>query len=139
MSTILRMAAGLQGGSTVRLVRPALLALALAACGHSEVEPRTPVNAQFNNPTCVDAPAIEDSFLEAFARSEAQASAHRPERPPSISLGEIGDSPLGTEPTPPHHLAAWEKPFPCDWTNTCSLRIVGWPAAARSPVLLAAP
>jgi hypothetical protein len=102
----------------VRLFGRTLLAFALAACAPSEVEPRTPVNAQFIDPACVDAPAIEDGFPEAFATTQTQGS-RRLEHPLSISLGEIGDSPLGTEPTPPHRLANWERPFPCDWTNTC--------------------
>src|SRR5258708_24140452 len=91
MSVISRLAARLQRSSLVRLVRRAFVALALSACGPSEVAPRTPLNAQFIDPTCVDAPAIEDSFPEAVARSQAQASARRPERPPSISLCENGD------------------------------------------------
>jgi len=125
------MAARLQRGPLVRLVRRAIPALALAACGPSEVEPRTPVNAQLLDPTCVDAPAIEDSFSETIARSEAHASARRSERPPSVSLGEIGDWPLGTEPTPPHRVPEWEQPFPCDWTNTCYMPFVGWPVTVR--------
>jgi hypothetical protein len=124
------MAAHLQRGLLVCLVRRAFVALALSACGPSEIEPRTPVNAQFIDPTCVDAPAIEDGFPEALARSQARASARRPERPPSVSLGEIGDSPLGTEPTPPHRLPDWEQPFPCDWTNTCYVPRVNSPVAA---------
>jgi hypothetical protein len=133
-----RLAARLQRGPLVRLVRRTLLALTLAACGPSEVEPRTPVNAQFIDPTCIDAPAIEDGFPEALARSQMQGS-RRLERPLSISLGEIGDSPLGTEPTPPHRLANWEQPFPCDWTNTCYVPFVSRPATVGYYALPVAP
>jgi hypothetical protein len=135
---ISRMAGPLQGDPLVRLVRRAIVALTLAACGPSEIEPRTPVNAQFIDPTYVDAPAIEDSFPEVLAKSQTQGS-RRPERPPSISLGEIGDSPLGTEPTPPHHLADWEQPFPCDWTNTCYVPFVSWRASVQERALPVAP
>ncbi|MGH7436604.1 MAG: hypothetical protein ACRENE_13100 [Polyangiaceae bacterium] len=63
------------------------------------------------------APAIEDGFAEVFGRGASNA--YPTERPTSVSLGMIGDSPIGVEPSPPHRLAAWEQPFPCDWTNTC--------------------
>jgi hypothetical protein len=48
--------------------------------------------------------------------------------PRSIDLGAIGDGPLNQEPIP-HHPAEWEKPFPCDWTNTCfrpAVVVVPW-------------
>jgi hypothetical protein len=108
----------------------AALAFALAACGPSEIEPQTPVNAQFIDPACVDAPAIEDGFPEALARSEALGRSRRAERPRSVSLGEIGDSPIGLEPNPPHRVPEWEQAFPCDWTNTCyAPRVFVWPGA----------
>ncbi len=88
------------------------------------------MNAQFIDPACVDAPAIEDGFPEALARSEALGPSRRAERPRSVSLGEIGDSPLGLEPNPPHRVPEWEQPFPCDWTNTCyAQRVFVWPGA----------
>jgi hypothetical protein len=91
--------------------------MALACGGESELAPRTPVNAQHAEPTCVTAPALQDGFPAAFAQSQLD-DPYRVETPPSIDLGYVGDGPLNQEPVP-HRLAEWEKPFPCDWTNTC--------------------
>lgn len=89
------------------------MAVACCACGgESRVEPRTPVNASVSDPTCVAAPAIQDSFPMAFAAS--QDDAYHVERPPHVDLGYIGDSPLGTEPNPPHVDPPWEQPFTLD-------------------------
>ena len=97
-------------------------ACALAAgCAdaQSEIEPQVPVNAQLYDHTRMPAPDIVDSFPQAFAMTQSKAP--RPWRPRSISLGFIGDGPLGTEATPPHHEPYWARPFPCHWTNTCGL------------------
>jgi len=88
------------------------LGVALACCSCSEeshVRPRTPVNAQVVDPTCVSAPAIQDSFPQVFAAS--QDDAYRSQRPPHIDFGRIGDNRIGTEPNPPHVDPAWEQPF----------------------------
>lgn len=61
---------------------------------------------------------VRDSFPEQFASS--RAAGPPPQREVrSVSLGFIGDSPIGTEPDPPHRVPYWQQPFPCDWTNTC--------------------
>ncbi len=97
----------------------------LACGGESQVAPRTPVNAAVGEPVCVAAPAIQDGFPAAFARSQAH-DPYRVERPRSIDLGAIGDAPLSQTPIP-HRPAAWEEPFPCHWTNTCQPVVVSMP------------
>lgn len=102
-------------------MRPAVglvLALGYCACAcacsaESRVRPRTPVNAGLVDPTCVAAPAIQDSFPSAFAAA-SRADDYRTERAPHIDLGFIGDSPIGTEPNPPHVDPPWEQPFTLD-------------------------
>jgi hypothetical protein len=97
------------------------IALVTWACGgESQVEPRTPVNAQTPEPTCVAAPAIQDGFPAAFAQSQLD-DPYRVERPRSIDFGAIGDWPIGQDGPTPHDVAEWEKPFPCHWTNTCAM------------------
>ena len=99
------------------------LGVALACCSCSEesrLRPRTPVNAQVVDPTCVTAPAIQDSFPQVFAAS--QDDAYRSQRPPHIDFGQIGDSPIGTEPNPPHVDPAWEQPFTLDRPYGCPCR-----------------
>jgi hypothetical protein len=81
------------------------VALAACACAETAVEPRSPVR---------------DTFRERVAELQREAPP-APPRGRSVSLGFIGDGRLGTEPTPPYHLPYWERPFPCDWTNTCWL------------------
>ncbi len=89
------------------------IALACCACSaESRVRPRTPVNASVADPTCVAAPAIQDSFPKAFAASLDDA--YHVERPPHVDLGYIGDGPIGTEPNPPHVDPPWEQPFTLD-------------------------
>jgi hypothetical protein len=113
------------------------IALGALACEtESEIAPRTPIDAQRIDPTCMEAPAIEDSFAQTFARSDY--GDYHTERPPIVNLGAIGDTPLGREPTPPHRLAPWEEPFPCDWTNTCRVVPVVCPCSTPygvSPVV----
>ena len=116
------------------------IACALAAFGcadaESELEPQTPVNtanadhaanAQWVDPTQMRAPDIADSFPVVFA--DAQRTAPPLRRTRSVSLGFIGDTPLGTEATPPHHEPYWTRPFPCHWTGTCG----PWPIVYVSP------
>jgi hypothetical protein len=97
------------------------VAVTLAALGcadaESDLEPHTPVNAQLVDHTDVRAPEIVDGFPHVFAI--AQSRTPLPQRSRTVSLGFIGDAPLGTEPTPPHQEPAWTRPFPCHWTGTC--------------------
>lgn len=112
------------------------LSIALAALGcdaESQVAPRTPVNADLHDPVCVRAPAIDDRFSETFARY--QDGAYHVDRPRSIDLGPIGDSPLGRDPPRPHTLPPWQQPFPCDWTNTCPRAPLFYPAGEPYGVL----
>jgi hypothetical protein len=102
----------------VRAVLSGIALLILACETESQVAPRTPVDAQQTEPTCIAAPALQDGFPTAFAQSQVD-DPYRVERPRSINLGAIGDTPLNEEPLP-RHLAEWEKPFPCHWTNTCA-------------------
>ena len=85
------------------------------------MRPRTPVNAQAVDPTCVTAPAIQDSFPRVFAASQDE-DAYRSQRPPHIDLGYIGDNPIGTEPNPPHVDPPWEQPFTLDRPYGCPCR-----------------
>jgi hypothetical protein len=99
------------------------LALAFSGCadGESGLEPRTPVNAQLFDPTTMRAPDIADGFPQVFAMTEENTPPAL--RPGSISLGYIGDAPLGTQPTPPHTEPYWTRPFPCHWTGTCQFAL----------------
>ena len=90
------------------------LVLACCACSaESRLQPRTPVNAQQVDPTCVAAPAIQDSVPQVFAESQLD-DPYRVERPHHIDLGYIGDSPIGLDPGPPHVDPPWEQPFTLD-------------------------
>lgn len=121
------MDATLHPSAGVRAAVGLFLALAAAACeAESQVAPATPVKAALAEPTCVQSPALEDSFPDAFARSNQKGDYHT-ERPRSIDLGAIGDGPLGREPTPEHRVPYWQQPFPCDWTNTCRMAPVVYP------------
>jgi hypothetical protein len=123
----------------MRMAIAASVALFACGCadGESELEPRTPVNAQLADHTRMRAPDIEDGFPRVYAMSEQAEPRPRPSH--SVSLGYIGDTPLGTEPTPPHHEPYWARPFPCHWTHTCAMvpyyfpRVVG--AYAVPPVM----
>jgi hypothetical protein len=100
--------------------------IALVVCGcaetDAEVDARSPVR---------------DHFPEQFAL--AQQSEPPAQRPRSISLGYIGDAPLGTQPTPPHHEPYWTRPFPCHWTNTCWAIPPPYPAPYAVPSPYAMP
>jgi hypothetical protein len=96
--------------------------LAIVGCGNAErdIAPRSPADA------CPCEGATAGPSPADLADVPAQASAFVPPAPPpepgvarSISLGFIGDSPIGVEPTPPHREPAWTRPFPCHWTDTC--------------------
>jgi hypothetical protein len=99
------------------------VALAVSGCADTEsnIAPRTPVNAQLIDPTTLPAPDIVDGFPQVFAM--AVENTPPPQRPRSISLGFIGDAPLGTQPTPPHAEPYWTRPFPCHWTGTCQFAL----------------
>ncbi len=89
-------------------------ALVCCACGaESRVRPHDPVTASTTEPTCVAAPAIQDSFPQAFADTQGYDAYHF-ERARSIDLGHIGDGRIGTEPNPPHVDPPWEQPFTLD-------------------------
>lgn len=111
------------------------VALVCCACGaESRVRPRTPVNATAIDPTCVAAPAIQDSFPNAFAASQTD-DAYHVEPPPHVDLGFIGDSPIGTEPNPPHVDPPWEQPFTLDRPDACSWCPRSCPAVYVVPVI----
>jgi hypothetical protein len=94
--------------------------LALAALGcvaESQLEARTAADMEPPEASPARAPDIDDRFDAVFASSEDRAP--RPGHARSVSLGFIGDGPLGVEPNPPHEDPYWTRPFPCDWTATC--------------------
>ena len=95
------------------------LILATVGCvdAESEVEPQTPVNAQLADHTEMRGPDIVDGFPQVFGMAQHRAPPPVPVR--SVSLGFIGDAPLGTQYTPPHREPYWTRPFPCRWTNSC--------------------
>jgi hypothetical protein len=80
------------------------VALTTCACAGHAIEPRS---------------AVRDTFPERF--HAAQVAAPAAQGVQSRSLGFIGDAPIGLEPNPPYHLPWWERPFPCEWTNTCQI------------------
>ncbi|HEY3821037.1 MAG TPA: hypothetical protein VGL81_27925 [Polyangiaceae bacterium] len=100
------------------------LGLAFAACGcagggERVNGPRTARDARLDDPMPTRATPVEDHFdqtMALFLRITPPA-----EHPPSRSLGYLGDQPIGTLPTPPHHEPAWTRPFPCQWTSSCLL------------------
>lgn len=98
--------AGSRLASIARMRRSLAVGVALmtCACAESDLEVRT-------------RSAVPDRFPEEFAAT--QQADPPPQRPHSISLGYIGDAPLGTQPTPPHRDPSWTRPFPCHWTDTC--------------------
>jgi hypothetical protein len=102
----------------MRIAMGIAFTVAVSACAApSELAPQVPINAQQVDHTTMRAPAIADTFSTVFSMAEQSA---RPwERPRSISLGFIGDAPLGTVPTPHHREPEWVRPFPCHWTGTC--------------------
>ena len=57
---------------------------------------------------------------------EVAYSPYASQRPASIDLGYIGDSPIGLGPQPRHELQEWEKPFRLDrgWSR-------GWGRVGR--------
>lgn len=99
------------------------LGLAFATCGCAGGEratsPRTPTDARLDDPMPTRASPIDDDFDDAV--SHELHITPPAERPPSRSLGYLGDQPIGELPTPPQHDPAWTRPFPCHWTNTCGL------------------
>jgi hypothetical protein len=83
--------------------------LAASALGwENEVPPRTVLHVPMPAPTCV---AIPTADADEVATIDTSSDPYHSERPPSIDLGYIGDSPIGREPSPPHRLQEWEKPF----------------------------
>jgi hypothetical protein len=96
------------------------LGIAFAACGCAEggeraTTPRSPVAARCDDPMPTRASPIAEHDALAYELHITPPGEH----PPSLSLGYIGDQPIGVLPTPPHREPAWTRPFPCDWTNTC--------------------
>jgi hypothetical protein len=90
----------------------------LTGCAsESEIAPRTPVNAQLVRHEEMQNPDIRDGFMQVAEPSYAYAPPPAPRK--SISLGFIGDEPLGRYATPEHRDPSWTRPFPCHWTHTC--------------------
>jgi hypothetical protein len=116
--------AALSRRSYGRAAYAAAIAVTLFGCAgaESEIEPRVPVDALRADPMQLRAPDISDGFPDAFAA--ATRDAPRPRLRRSISLGFIGDSPLGREPSPPHQEPYWARPFPCHWDGTCRVIVL---------------
>ena len=96
------------------------LGIALAASGCAERgelarAPRSPVAGRCDDPMPTRASPIEEHDTLSYEQHITPPREH----PPSISLGYMGDQPIGVLPTPPHREPEWTRPFPCDWTNTC--------------------
>jgi hypothetical protein len=114
----------------VRFTRTAVIVAAagtLCSCAESWAEPRcwtTGVSqelevsrgAMSGGEPSVQRTATQESPAQGAPEGQVQAVAPRMG---SISLGYIGDNPVGTEPSPPYREPYWVRPFPCDWTNTC--------------------
>jgi hypothetical protein len=63
-------------------------------------------------------PIVEQ--FDQFAYADPHITPPR-EHAPSLSLGFMGDQPIGVLPDPPHREPAWTRPFPCHWTRTCGM------------------
>jgi hypothetical protein len=95
----------------------AVAASTLPACvAESEIEPRTPVNAQLVAHEKMKNPDIRDGFMQVAQPSYATSPPPPPPRR-TVSLGFIGDEPVGMYAPPPE--PTWARPFPCHWTRTC--------------------
>ena len=97
------------------------LALAGNACVDSQLEPRAPEAVLLAQPgggklwvaESMPVAGAEDSFWK-VAASQTQP----PRRPTSISLGFIGDDPIGANGQTTHQEPAWTRPFPSEWTRS---------------------
>ena len=103
-----------------------LLCASLAACAESELEPQVPVNAQLVEHEKMKAPDIRDGFMQ-VAQPSYDSAPRSPGRVMwprhTISLGFIGDSPVGMHDRdpgtpPPHTSPYWSRPFPDEWTRS---------------------
>ncbi len=99
------------------------LALMSNACVESKLEPRSPdavVLAQPNAATLWISEAVPERAAGDTFWSVAAPPRDPPPvlRPASISLGFIGDEPLGVNGTPRHFEPAWTRPFPREWTGS---------------------
>lgn len=106
------------------MTRPITIAAAaalLCACAaESEIAPRTPVNAQLVPHETMRNPDIRDGLPQlASPYADPTRGSAPPPAPPrrSISLGFIGDEPVGLSEPPGE--PSWARPFPCHWTRTC--------------------
>ena len=97
------------------------LALAGNACVDSQLEPRAPEAVLLAEPNGgklwvaegVPLTGCEDSFW-----TVAAPQTQPPRRPAtSISLGFIGDEPIGANGQTAHQEPAWTRPFPSEWTR----------------------
>jgi hypothetical protein len=82
----------------------------VAACAESELEPQVPVNAQIVRHETMKNPDIRDGFPQIATYESPPPGVYRE----SVSLGYIGDEPLGrydAEGPPPHTPPYWTRPF----------------------------
>ena len=101
-----------------------LLALATNACVESQLEPRAPDAVVLAQPgggklwVAEGMPAVgaEDSFWRVAAPETRPSRPYVPAK--SISLGFIGDEPIGANGQPTHYEPSWTRPFPASWTRS---------------------
>ena len=100
-----------------RIAVSAITVMLLPAClAESELAPRTPVNAQIVQHEKMKNPDIRDGFMQ-VAQPLYESSPPPPPPRRTVSLGFIGDEPVGLYGPPPE--PTWARPFPCHWTHTC--------------------
>ncbi len=97
------------------------VALALPACAvESQIAPRSPLDVE---PRCAPVASVPPPVAHVDIAPPPVANAYfaPPARhlpPGSVSLGFIGDDPIGRHPTVPHRAPSWTRPFPSSWSSS---------------------
>ncbi len=97
-----------------------LVPLALLACGiESTMAPRVPLAADPRCDVVASAPPSPAIHVD-IPPPIVPTPRPRPARylaPGTVSLGFIGDDPIGRYPTVPHRAPAWSRPFQGGWSS----------------------
>lgn len=106
---------------TTRAAIALLIPLALLACGiESRIAPRAPLAADPRCDVVATAPPPPAMHFDIPPPPIAPVLHARPARylaPGTVSLGFIGDDPIGRYPTVPHRAPAWSRPFRGGWSS----------------------
>jgi hypothetical protein len=93
-----------------RIVALGIAVTAWACGGKLPVAADEPTTVAQASPVCACPPPVTSSSSPTVT-GVAYSDEYYSERPPSMDLGYIGDAPIGREPSVPHKLQEWEKPF----------------------------